>query len=108
MAQKAVFVNISLFDELKNIVVADVDVQVLVEDALYLIDANQSPLFAVKQSEHVQSFLFPSSTEEPFFSDQIYDLAEWEAILVLVGSSDFVLDLLPVHFSIGEVAENTS
>lgn len=101
-----VLVEISLLDELQDVVVADIDVEVLVEHALYLVDTHQPSLLPVEQREHVQGLLLPPSTEKPLFGDEIDDFGESEVVLVVVGGGDFVLDLLAVHLGVGEVAQN--
>jgi len=40
LVQVAVFVKVSFFDELHNIVIADVNVEVLIEDILDLVDTH--------------------------------------------------------------------
>jgi len=80
----------------------------LVEDTLDLIHAHQTPLLPVKQGEHIQSLLLSAPAEEPLLGDQINDLAQREALLVLVGSSYLVLYLLAIHLGVGEVAQNAA
>jgi len=76
LVEKAIFVQIRLFNELENVVVTDVDIQVLVEHTLDLIDANQPSFFPIKQRKHIQSFLLSPSPEKPFFSDQINNFGQ--------------------------------
>ena len=106
LVQKAILIEVGLLDELQNVVVADIDIQVLVEDGLDFVEAHQPPFLPVEQSKHVQSLFFPSSAEEPLFGDEIDDFRQTEGVFVLVGGGYFVLDLLPVHLGVGEVAEN--
>lgn len=71
LVKEAILIEVCLLNELQNIIVADIDVQVLIEYSLYFIDAHQALLFPVKQREHVQCLLFSSSSEEPLLGDQI-------------------------------------
>ena len=108
LVQESIFVKICLFNELQNVIIANVDVQVLVEDWLDLVETHQASLLAIEEGEHVKGLFFSSSTEEPLFGDKFDDLGEWEGIFVLMSSSDLILNFLAIHFSVGKVAENAS
>jgi hypothetical protein len=69
LIQKAILVEVRFLDELQNVVIADIDVQVLVEDGFDFVEAHQPSLLPIKQSEHVQSLLFSSPPEEPLLGD---------------------------------------
>ena len=108
LVKEAVLIDIRLLNELEDIVVADIDVQVLVEDCLDFIQTHQSSFLSVEQCKHVQSLLLASSSEEPLLSDKFDDFTQRERVLVLMGSRYLVFDLFAIHFSIGEVAEDAS
>lgn len=40
LIKEAILIEICLFDELQNVIIADIDVKVLVEDCLDLVDAH--------------------------------------------------------------------
>ena len=106
LVEVAVFVEICFLDEFQDIVVADVDVEVLVEDRFNFVEADQSSFLAVEEGEHVEGLFLPAAAEEPLFGDEFDDLGEGEGVFVLVGAGDLVFDLFAVHFGEGEVAED--
>ena len=108
LVQKPILIQIGLFDKLQNIVVADVDIQILVEHTLNLIDANQPSLLPIEQRKHIQCLLLPPPPEKPFLGDQLNDLSQGETFFLLVDVADLVFDLLAVHFGVGEVPQDAS
>ena len=75
LIQVPVFIVVSLFDKLQDIVIADVYVQVLVENALDIVKSDQSSLLSIKKSKQIERFLFPSTTEKPFLCDHFHNFA---------------------------------
>lgn len=107
LAQEAILVKVSLLDELQNIIIADVDIEILVENRLDLVDADQSLLFSVKEGEHIQSLLFSTSTKEPFFCDEVYNFTKGKSLLLLMYVGNLIFDFLSIHLGVGEVAQDT-
>lgn len=108
MIKITVFVQICLLDKLKDIIVADNNVQVLIEYIFDLINSYQSFFLSVKKGKHIQSLFFSPSSEEPFFSDQIYNFRQWKTIFVLMSGGDLIFDFFSVHLSKCEVSKNAS
>ena len=106
LVEVAIFIEVGLFDKLKDVIVADVDVEVLVENWFNFVETHQSSFLAVEEGEHVEGFLLPAPSEEPFFGDEFDDFSEGEGIFVLVGAGDLVFDFFAVHFGEGKVAED--
>lgn len=106
LAEIAVFVCISLVDEFHDIGIADNDVQVLVEDALDFVEANQSLLFPIEQLEHLFSLGLSPLPSKPLFRYHFLSLSKGEGILagVVANAVDFFFDLLSVHLREGEIA----
>lgn len=82
MVQIAITVKVSLFDELKDIVVTDHNVQILVEHLLDLSEAYQPLLFAVEKTEHIEGFILAASSIEPFLLHHVEYLRKGECFLV--------------------------
>lgn len=108
LVQVSVLVAISLFDELQNIVVTDVNVQVLIENTLDIVKPNKTPLFPVEKGKQVEGFFLPTATEKPFFGNHVNDFAQGESFFIFILVRDFVLDLLSVHFGKCKIAQNWS
>lgn len=108
LIEEAIFIKICLLYELKDVIIADIDIEVLVEDCLDLIDSHQPLLLPIEQCEHVQCFFFPSSAEEPLLGDKFHHFAEGEGLLILMDVGDLVFYLLAVHLGVGEVAEDAA
>ena len=106
LVEVAIFVKVSLLDELQNVVVADVDVEILVKDRFDFVETYQPSFLAVEESEHIEGLLLPTASEEPFFGDEFDDFSEGEGVFVLVGAGDLVFNFLAVHFGEGEIAED--
>jgi hypothetical protein len=108
LVEESVLIEVCLLDELEDVVIADIDVEVLVEDGLDFVDAHHSLLLPVEQREHVQRLLLPPPTEEPLLRDQLHHFRQRKRLLLLVGVADLVLDLLTVHLRVGEVPQNAA
>ena len=72
LVEVAVLVEVCLFDELQDIVVADIDIEVLVKDCFDFVEADQSSFLAVEEGEHVEGLFLSSSPKEPLFGDEIH------------------------------------
>ncbi len=108
LVKKAVFVQVGLLNEFQNIVVADIDVQVLVEHSFDFVDAHKSLFLAVEEREHIQGFLLSAPPEEPLLGDEFHYFTQRKRLLVLVSTGNLILDFLSVHFSVSEIAQNAS
>ena len=106
LIEVAVFVGVRILDKFHDIVVADHDIQILVENLLNFHNSDQSFLLPVKEGKNIHGlFLFPSPVK-PLLMDEVQNLRKHELVFIVVGVGDFVFDFLAVHFGEAEVAQN--
>ena len=108
LIEVSILVCICVFYELHDIVITDHDIQVLVENLLYLLYSDQSLLFSVKKSKNVHSFFFFTPSIEPFLVNESQNVRKHELVLIIVSISDLVFNLLSVHFCEAKIAQNAS
>ncbi len=108
LIQIPVFITVCLFNKLQNIVIADVDIQILIEYVLDIVKAHKAPFFSVKKCKQIKGLFLSSLAKKPFFCDHFNNLTEGKVFLIFVIVGDFVFDFLAVHFGEGEVTQDGS
>ena len=99
LVKVAILVTVSLFNELHDIIVTYHNVQILIEDLFYLVEAHHSPLFLIKQGKHVHSFIFFPSSIKPFFMNHVKGIMKHKCLFVPMQCRNFILNLFAIHFS---------
>lgn len=75
---------------------------------LDLSKPNQTLLFSIKESEHIHSLIFSSSTIKPLFLYHLKNFTEGKWILVIMRCCNLVFYLFSIHLGEPKIAQNTS
>lgn len=78
LVEVTVFIEVSLLYEFQNVIIADNDIQVLIENLFYLGESNKALLLSIEKAKHVEGFIFPAPAIEPLFLNHLEHFRQGE------------------------------